>query len=236
MENEATGTFDVKLAPIGSGDGLIGSMAIDKIFHGGLQDTSVGQMLAFRSGVEGSAGYVAMERMTASLDGREGSFTLQHSGLMDKGAPSLTVVVVPDSATEGLTGLAATMNIVVTLGAARLSVPLYTAGLSDHCGHIGEPRDRVYVPRCSVLLAGYAKPGVRHSVRVEDEQLALSQAHLFVLDPGHAVEQIGWKRSIHKQHHDTVARCVHEWVAGERVGDFGSGSHDHADALAGICV
>ena len=85
-------------------------------------------MLAFRSGVEGSAGYVAMERVTASLDGREGSFTLQHSGLMDKGAPSLTVVVVPDSATEGLMGLAATMNIVVTLGAARLSVPLYTAG------------------------------------------------------------------------------------------------------------
>jgi hypothetical protein len=54
--------------------------------------------------------------VTASLDGREGSFTLQHSGLMDKGAPSLTVVVVPDSATEGLAGLTGTMNIVVTPG------------------------------------------------------------------------------------------------------------------------
>jgi hypothetical protein len=116
MENDATGTFDVKLAPIGPGDGPIGSMSIDKTFHGGLQGTSVGQMLAFRSGVEGSAGYVAMERVTASLDGREGSFTLQHSGLMDKGAPSLTVVVVPDSATEGLAGLTGTMNIVVTPG------------------------------------------------------------------------------------------------------------------------
>ncbi len=116
MENEATGTFDVKLAPIGPGESPIGSMSIDKTFHGDLQGTSVGQMLVFRSGVEGSAGYVAMERVTASLHGRQGSFTLQHSGLRDKGAPSLTVVVVPDSATEGLAGLAGSMNIVVTPG------------------------------------------------------------------------------------------------------------------------
>ena len=116
MESEATGTFDVQLAPIGSGDDPIGSMAIDKTFHGDLQGTSVGQMLAFRSGVEGSAGYVAMERVTASLGGLKGSFTLQHSGLMDKGAQSLTVVVIPDSATEGLAGLTGTMNIIVTPG------------------------------------------------------------------------------------------------------------------------
>ena len=116
MESEATGTFDVQLAPIGSGDDPIGSMSIDKTFHGDLQGTSVGQMLAFRSGVEGSAGYVAMERVTASLGGLKGSFTLQHSGLMDKGAQSLTVVVIPDSATEGLAGLTGTMNIIVTPG------------------------------------------------------------------------------------------------------------------------
>jgi len=116
MENEAIGTFDVNLAPIGASDGPIGSMSIDKTFHGDMQGTSVGQMLAFRSGVEGSAGYVAMERVTASLGGRKGCFTLQHSGLMDKGASSLTVVVVPDSATEGLVGLAGAMNIVVTPG------------------------------------------------------------------------------------------------------------------------
>lgn len=116
MENEAIGTFDVKLAPSGSGDSPIGNMSIDKTFHGDLQGTSLGQMLAFRSRVEGSAGYVAMERVTAILGGRQGSFTLQHSGLMDKGAQSLTVLVVPDSGTEGLTGLAGTMNIVVTPG------------------------------------------------------------------------------------------------------------------------
>lgn len=116
MEVEAIGTFDVKLAPIGSGEIPIGSMSIDKIFHGDLQGTSVGQMLAFRSGVQGSAGYVALERVTATLGGREGSFTLQHSGLMNRGAQSLTVVVVPDSATDGLAGLTGTMNIVVTPG------------------------------------------------------------------------------------------------------------------------
>jgi hypothetical protein len=116
MENEAIGTFDVKLAPVGASDGPIGSMSINKTFHGDLQGSGVGQMLAYRSGVEGSAGYVAMERVTATLGGREGSFTLQHSGLMDKGAQSLTVTVVPDSATEGLSGLAGTMNIVVSPG------------------------------------------------------------------------------------------------------------------------
>ncbi|KEO93484.1 hypothetical protein EH32_12285 [Erythrobacter litoralis] len=111
MQNTATGTFDVKLTPIGSDDGPIGGMSIDKTFRGDLQGTSAGQMLAFRSGVEGSAGYVAMERVTATLGGKQGSFILQHSGLMDKGTPSLTVVVVPDSASDGLTGLTGTMTI-----------------------------------------------------------------------------------------------------------------------------
>jgi hypothetical protein len=116
MEIEATGTFDVKLTPIGSGESPIGSMTIGKTFHGDLQGTSLGQMLAFRSSVEGSAGYVAMERVTAILGGREGSFTLQHSGLMDKDVQALTIVVVPDSATDGLAGLTGTMNIVVRPG------------------------------------------------------------------------------------------------------------------------
>lgn len=116
MEVEAIGTFDVKLAPIGFGGGPISSMSINKTFHGDLQGISVGQMLAFRDGVEGSGGYVAMERVTGTIGGREGPFTHQHSGLMEKGAPSLTVVVVPDSATDGLERLTGTMNIIVTSG------------------------------------------------------------------------------------------------------------------------
>ena len=116
IDNEAVGTFAVKLVPIGAGDSPIGSMSIGKAFHGDLQGGSVGQMLTFRSCVEGSAGYVAMERVTGTLAGKRGSFTLQHSGLMDRGAQSLTVTVVPDSGTEGLSGLAGTMNIVITAG------------------------------------------------------------------------------------------------------------------------
>lgn len=116
MHNEAIGTFEVKLAPLGSGDGPIASMSIDKVFQGDLQGSSLGQMLAFRSDVEGSAGYVAMERVTASLASRQGSFTLQHSGLMDKGAQSLTVMVVPDSGSEGFSGLTGNMSIAVTPG------------------------------------------------------------------------------------------------------------------------
>ena len=112
--NEAVGTFDVKFAPVGGGDGPIGGLTIDKAFHGDLQGSSVGQMLAYRNEVEGSAGYVALERVTGTLDAREGSFTLQHNGLMDKGTPSLTVVVVPDSGTEGLLGLTGEMEIIAS--------------------------------------------------------------------------------------------------------------------------
>jgi hypothetical protein len=116
LDIEAVGTFDVKLTPIGTGNSPIGSMSIEKTFHGDLEGSSLGQMLAFRSDVKGSAGYVAMERVTGTLAGRRGSFTLQHSGSMDKGAQSLTVAVVPDSGTEDLVGLGWTMNIIVDAG------------------------------------------------------------------------------------------------------------------------
>lgn len=116
MQGEATGTFEVTLLPIGGNSGPIGVMSIDKIFHGDLQGVSVGQMLAFRSAVQGSAGYVAMERVTATLAGRQGAFTLQHTGVMTRGTPSLSVVVVPDSGTDGLLGLSGTLQITISDG------------------------------------------------------------------------------------------------------------------------
>lgn len=116
MQGEARGTFEVNLLPIGGNDGPIGVLSIDKIFHGDLRGSSVGQMLAFRTPVEGSAGYVAMERGTAVLAGREGAFTLQHHGLMTRGTPTLSVVVVPDSGSDGLLGLAGTLEITLTQG------------------------------------------------------------------------------------------------------------------------
>jgi hypothetical protein len=109
----AVGTFEVKMAPQPGYSDSVGRMSLDKQFAGDLEGTSMGEMLAVMSGVEGSAGYVAMERVTGTLKGRKGTFALQHSGLMNRGEPSLTVTVVPDSGTDQLTGLAGTMRIII---------------------------------------------------------------------------------------------------------------------------
>lgn len=115
-EQVAKGNFDVRLTPTSAADAAVGAMLIAKTFHGELDGTSVGAMLAVRTPVEGSAGYVAMERVTGTLAGHKGSFALQHSGTLDKGAASLSVSVVPDSGTEGLVGLKGTMDIIISPG------------------------------------------------------------------------------------------------------------------------
>ncbi|MBW3571153.1 MAG: DUF3224 domain-containing protein [Gemmatimonadetes bacterium] len=115
MTTRATGTFQVQLAPQETA-AAIGRMSIDKEFHGDLQGTSKGEMLAVRCAVEGSAGYVALEQVTGSLHGRAGTFYLQHSGTMDRGAPRLSVTVVPDSGTGELAGVTGTMNIIIEGG------------------------------------------------------------------------------------------------------------------------
>lgn len=116
MPTRISGPFDVKMTPqppdvTGTGDPAIGRVTLDKQFRGELEAVSKGQMLAFRSAVQGSAGYVAMERVVGTLAGRAGSFVLQHAGLMDRGTPSLTIHVVPDSGTDQLAGLTGTMAI-----------------------------------------------------------------------------------------------------------------------------
>ena len=91
----------------GQGDGAaFGRLKLDKTFHGDLQGTSVGEMMTAGTAVEGSAGYVAIERVTGSLAGRAGSFVLLHRGTMQQGAFELSIVVVPDSGTGQLAGLA----------------------------------------------------------------------------------------------------------------------------------
>ena len=106
----ATGTFHVKLVPLDSPlpDAPLARLSIDKQIHGELEATGIGQMLSVGTEVPGSAGYVALERVTGSLHGKRGSFALQHSGLMDRGQPRLTVSVVPDSGTGELKGLSGT--------------------------------------------------------------------------------------------------------------------------------
>ena len=113
----ATGRFTVAMRPEGGVDPAIGLMKLEKAYEGDLIASSVGQMLAVRSAVEGSAGYVAIERVTGTLHGRSGSFALQHDGIMDRGAPSLSVVVIPDSGTDALTGLTGRLEIEIRDGA-----------------------------------------------------------------------------------------------------------------------
>jgi hypothetical protein len=116
----ATGPFDVSLKPLPmdyepGGDSL-GRMSIEKQFRGDLEGTSQGQMLTGGTAIKNSAGYVAIERVTGSLKGRKGSFILQHTGLMNRGTPSLMITVVPDSGTDQLEGLKGTMTINIEAG------------------------------------------------------------------------------------------------------------------------
>lgn len=119
MSERASGTFDVDLTPVAAPDGspgFFGRMRIDKQFSGDLSGASEGLMLAVRTVIDGSAGYVAMEKVTGSLAGRTGTFVLQHDGLMARGAPDLQIRVVPDSGTGDLTGLTGSMSIEIEDG------------------------------------------------------------------------------------------------------------------------
>lgn len=115
-----TGDFEVKLAPLEAynrePDAALGRMSLDKVFSGDLQATSKGEMLSAGSPQSGSAGYVAVERVTGALHGRRGSFALQHNATMHRGAFTLNIIVVPGSGTGELEGLSGTMAIAIADG------------------------------------------------------------------------------------------------------------------------
>ena len=121
MTTNATGIFTVKTTPQtwseSSVDHTLGRFLLDKQYHGDLEATGDGQMLAAGDGKPGSSGvYVAIERVTGSLHGRKGSFILVHNGIMNRGVPSLTISVSPDSGSGELTGIGGTMNIIIADG------------------------------------------------------------------------------------------------------------------------
>jgi hypothetical protein len=118
VTTHALGTFDVKATPAPP-DGLdaeLTRLTLEKHFHGDLEGTSKATMLAASTSVKGSAGYVAMEKVTGTLKGHSGTFILQHSGTMTRGEPQLKVSVVPDSGTGQLAGLSGTMDIKIANG------------------------------------------------------------------------------------------------------------------------
>ena len=111
---QASGTFDVALTllPVENvtDAALMQRRSIEKTFHGALEGTSKGQMLSVGAAT-GSGVYVAVERVEAMLDGKTGTFSLHHTGIMNRGAPTLTITVVPDSGTDALAGISGTMQI-----------------------------------------------------------------------------------------------------------------------------
>lgn len=118
MPAHAKGLFEVNLNPQPSDHesqpAAIGRMWIDKQFQGDLTAESKGQMLTASTAVDGSAGYAAIEEVRGVLNGRSGTFILQHTGTMNRGKPYLTITVVPDSGTGQLAGLIGEMAIQIT--------------------------------------------------------------------------------------------------------------------------
>jgi len=123
MEQHAKGIFQVNLQPQPlsdpDADKALGRMSINKTFAGDLVATSKGEMLMAGTEVKGSAGYVAIERVSGSLNGLKGSFVLQHTGTMNRGTPQLSVTVVPDSGTGELVGLTGQLAIIIADGEHR---------------------------------------------------------------------------------------------------------------------
>jgi len=118
---QINGSFTVTLNPLESNingtDGMnFRRMSIDKVFTGPLDATSNGEMLSVMTPTKGSAGYVAIEQVVGSLEGKQGSFVLQHYGVMELGAEKLTLEVIPDSGVGQLTGLSGQMNIYIEDG------------------------------------------------------------------------------------------------------------------------
>ena len=116
----ATGSFEVSLQPLSNtdvtADAMFGRLLLTKTFSGDLTAAARGQMLSAMTTVKGSAGYVAIDQVTGELDGRRGSFVLQHSGAMERGMQRLSIMVVPDSGTGELAGLSGTLSINVIDG------------------------------------------------------------------------------------------------------------------------
>lgn len=120
MTQTIEGPFHVKMTPetLAHDDAppLLGRFRLDKRYEGRLDAVGSGEMLSARTPVDGSAGYVAIERVTGTLAGRKGSFVLQHSGVMERGMKRLFLEVVPDSATGELVGLSGRMGIDIAGG------------------------------------------------------------------------------------------------------------------------
>ncbi len=144
-EQQAKGEFDVERSvepPCDMGDGVTaGHYRFDKRFHGALDASSVVHMLAVGTDVPGSASYVAIERLSGTVDGRRGTLFLQHNGVMDRGAATLSLSIVPDSGTGEWQGMTGRMAIDITDGKHFYTLD-YALPVVDQKGESRPPKDR----------------------------------------------------------------------------------------------
>jgi hypothetical protein len=120
MTERAVGTFEVKITPQAADTPAEGSplarLSIDKQYHGDIEGTGTGEMLSAGTAIKNSAAYVAVERVSATVRGRAGTFALVHVGTMNRGAPQLSITIVPDSGTGELAGISGSYGIEIENG------------------------------------------------------------------------------------------------------------------------
>lgn len=117
MPHHATGSFTVEVKPLSPNPAEgITRYSINKQIHGGLEAATQGEMFSAGDPKSGHAGYVAIERVTGSLDGKQGSFVLQHFATMDANGLRMQVSIVPGSGTDALRGINGTFEITITNG------------------------------------------------------------------------------------------------------------------------
>lgn len=120
MSTHVSGSFSITMTPVAtpqrSGRTALGRMLLDKVYKGDLAATASGEMLSAVTDTKGAAGYVAVESITGVLQGRQGSFVVQHAGTMADGKQELSIVIVPHSGTGQLEGISGTMGIRIEAG------------------------------------------------------------------------------------------------------------------------
>lgn len=135
MTQHAAGPFEVKMleAPLTDEHAppVLGRRSLDKSYKGDLKATGRGEMLSAMGAVSGSAGYVAIEFVSGTLMGKKGTFVLQHTGVMNRGAKLLQISVVPDSGTDELLGLSGSMDIEIKPGGAHFYTLDFTLPSAD---------------------------------------------------------------------------------------------------------
>jgi len=89
------------------------AVSVAKAFEGGISGTSTARLLQALA-KEGAAAYVGIEHVSAAVDGRSGTFLLQHCAVASDTGRQLTVEVVPNSGSGQLAGISGELTITVS--------------------------------------------------------------------------------------------------------------------------